>query len=124
MRWSKVPSTGSALSARLKKREVPRPHPASGKGEETHLVGLIDTGTHTVLDHLLHQQGVGLVTDLTKQKREAGLGLRGATRGGALADPRLVNLGTHHLHLLFTWNSPANRTRFGNASLATRVVTK
>lgn len=38
------------------------------RGKEADLVGFINIGVHTVLDHLLHQQGVGLIADLTKPR--------------------------------------------------------
>lgn len=40
-------------------------------GTRGHLISLIDVGIHAVLDHLLHQQGVGLVTDLSKHQRDS-----------------------------------------------------
>lgn len=41
------------------------------------LVGVIDIGAHAMLDHLLHQQGVWLVTDLAIPEKGA-LGATGA----------------------------------------------
>lgn len=104
-----MPSPGGTPSALLKEPEV---SPESGKGEETHLVGLVDVGAHTMLDHLLYQQGVGLVTDLPKPERKARQGWAGPIQGGALADPYLSILGNQGLHVLSAL-SPASRTRFG-----------
>jgi hypothetical protein len=70
-----------------------------GQEEETHLIGLVNVGVHAVLDHLLHQQGVGLVADLSKQS------------GDTILRPRLV----------FT-KSPASGMGFGNSFLSTTDI--
>ena len=46
-------------------------HHGSREEQGAYLISLIDVGIHAVLDHLLHQQGVGLVTDLSKTPGEA-----------------------------------------------------
>lgn len=112
-----MPSPGSTPSALLKEPEV---SPESGKGEETHLVGLVDVGAHTMLDHLLYQQGVGLVTDLPKPESKAHQGWTGPVQGGAPVEPCLGTLGNPGLHLLSAL-SPASRTTFGTVSLTTQV---
>ena len=72
-----MPSPGSTPSAILKEPDV---SPESRKGE-TNLVGLVDVSAHTMLDHLLYQQGVGLVTDLPKPERKAHQGWTGPSKG-------------------------------------------
>lgn len=79
-----MPSPGSTPSALLKEPEV---FPESGKGEETHLVGLVDVGIHTMLDHLLYQQGC-LTQTCPNQKGRLIRGI-GSAQGGALVEPCL-----------------------------------
>ena len=76
-----MPSPGSTPSALFKEPEV---SPESRKGE-TNLVGLVDVGAHTMLDHLLYQQGVGLITDLPKPERDGPSGLDRAHPRGSPA---------------------------------------
>ena len=117
------------LSLKKKKKqwndacEVPsteRLPPCHRRRREANLVRFVDVGVHTVLDHLLHQQGVGLVADLSKPERKGCQGLRGPIWGGAPTD----QLGGHWCKQPLSWlsssNSPANTTRFGNVPLTTR----
>lgn len=73
---SEVPSTQTGPLCPAEEAQSP---PESGRRRDANLVGVIDVRVHAVLDHLLHQQGVGLVADLSKPEREACQQLRGPT---------------------------------------------
>lgn len=110
------PSTGSSLGP-AQEAEGP-----SEREKEADLIGFIDFGVHTVLDHLLHQQRVGLVTDLSKPKRRQVRG--GGDHVNSPDTPASGASSNQPPTLFFSLKSPAIRTRLGKAPLTSKQVSK